>query len=124
MKELDKIIKTEKELKVAGYNIENNIIKGVDFNCVGRFGNFVTFEIFCKDVIPYCSCNNIANSGYIFKAFVELFELTEGDGVRVSEIKNIPCRVVYDERNCRAVGIGDFMKDKFVLTEDLAKICN
>ena len=54
------------------------------------------------------------------KAFIEMFELSREDGVYLTDIKNIPCRLVFDGDKC--VGFGHFMKDKFVLTEEFAKI--
>ena len=121
MKELDEIIYKENELKSLGYTIENNIIEEIHFNCMGHFGNAISFEIFCEDVIPFSGYNNVANVGYIFKAFVELFGLTEDDSLREADIKNVPCRLVIDKG--RAIGIGHFMRDKFVLSKDLANIC-
>lgn len=66
------------------------------------------------------SYNNTGNLGYILKAFIEMFELSREDGVYLTDIKNIPCRLVLDGDRC--VGFGHFMKDRFVLTEDFAKI--
>lgn len=66
------------------------------------------------------SYNNTGNLGYILKAFIEMFELSREDGVYLTDIKNIPCRLVFDGDKC--VGFGHFMKDKFVLTEGFAKI--
>ena len=119
------IIKTKSQIEEMGYGIENNIIERVDVNCIGHFGNLVTLQIVCKNVWAMSGYNNTANIGFIIKRLVELLDLTQEDGVRLSEIKNVPIRAVYSDSNCsfgsKCVGIGHFMKDRFVLIEDLAK---
>lgn len=120
------IIKTKSQIEEMGYGIENNIIEKVDVNCIGHFGNCVTFEIQCKNVYAMCHYNNTANLGFIIKKFIELMGLTDEDGIRLSNIRNVPCRVVYADPHCsygsRCVGIGHFMENKFVLIDDLAKL--
>ena len=122
---VNNIIKTKSQIEEMGYGIENNIIEKVDVNCIGHFGNCVTFEIQCKNVYAMCHYNNTANLGFIIKKFIELMGLTDEDGIRLSNIKNIPCRIVYADPHCsygsRCVGIGHFMENKFVLIDDLAK---
>ena len=119
------IIKTKSQIEKMGYGIENNIIERVDVNCIGHFGNCVAFEIQCKNVYAMCHYNNTANLGFIIKKFIELMGLTDEDGIRLSNIKNVPCRIVYADPHCsygsRCVGIGHFMENKFVLIDDLAK---
>ena len=119
------IIKTKSQIEEMGYGIENNIIEKVDVNCIGHFGNCVTFEIQCKNVCAMCHYNNTANLGFIIKKFVELMGLTKEDGIKLSDIRNVPCRIVYADPHCsygsRCVGIGNFMENKFVLIDDLAK---
>lgn len=47
------------------------------------------------------------------------------DGVRLTSLKSIPCRLVFNGESgwgSRCIGFGHFMKDKFVLTADFAKI--
>lgn len=126
MPTLESIIKTEDRIKKLGYGISNNIIICVDINAVGHFGNNVCFEIMCSNVYPMAMYNNTSNIGYLIRSFIELFDLTEEDGMRLSKIKNIPCRLVFDDPNCtwgsKCIGFGHFMDDKFVLTDDFAKI--
>lgn len=123
---VNSIIKTKSQIEEMGYGIENNIIEKVDVNCIGHFGNCVTFEIQCKNVYAMCHYNNTANLGFIIKKFIELMGLTDDDGIRLSNIKNVPCRIVYEDPHCsygaRCVGIGHFMENKFVLIDDLAKL--
>lgn len=126
MPTLESIIKTEDEIKKLGYGISNNIITCVDINTVGHFDNSVCFEIMCSNVYPMAMYHNTSNIGHLIRSFIELFDLTEEDGMRLSKIKNIPCRLVFDDPYCtfgsKCVGFGHFMDDKFVLTNDFAKI--
>ena len=122
---LQDIIKTEKQIKEIGHSIENNIIEKVDINTIAHFGNVTCFEILCSNVCAMSGYNNIKNLGYIIKAFIELFDLSREDGLRLTEIKNIPCRLIFEGSGgwgSRCIGFGHFMKDKFVLTEDFAKV--
>lgn len=123
--ELKDIIKTEQQIKDLGYSIENNIIEKVNVNTIAHFGNITSFEIYCKNVVPYSGYNNISNLGYIIQAFIELMDLSEEDGLRLDKITNVPCRIVCKGDGgwgSTVVGIGHFMKDKFVLSRDLAMI--
>lgn len=120
---LKDIIKTEKQIEEMGYKIENNLIEKVEINTIAHFGNLTCFEIACSNVYPMSSYNNINNLGYILRAFIELFDLSEEDGLRLTKIKNIPCRLIFEGGwSSRCVGFGHFMKDKFVLTEEFAKV--
>ena len=116
---VDYYLKTKKELLEKGYVVENNIIEKVDANCIGHFGDSVSFEIFCKNVVPYAARDNTSNIGVVIKAFIELFKLGTDNGTRLSEIRNIPCRIALN-KNGRCVAIGHFMEDRFLLIEDLA----
>lgn len=119
-------LKTEKELKELGHGIENNIIEKIDVNCIAHFNNIVSFEIYCKNVVPYSGRANTENLGYVIKAFIKLFSLEKEDGIRISDIKNVPCRLVFEKEGnhigSRVVGIGHFMKDEFIFINDMADI--
>lgn len=126
---LQDIIKTKSEILEMGHGIDNNIITNIDVNVIAHFGNCTCFEIACTNVVPMCTYNNIKNLGYMIQAFVELFDLSEEDGIRISEIKNIPCRLIFENAKnddcfwgCKCIGFGHFMKDKFVLTKDFVKV--
>ena len=57
------------------------------------------------------------------KALSKDFDLSEEDGLRLTEIKSLPCRIILEGGwSSKCVGFGHFMKDKFVLTEEFAKI--
>lgn len=121
------IVKTKKEIDEIGYDIVNNIIERIDINTIAHFGNAVSFEIMCDCVMPMGNYVNTQNIGYILKSFIELFDLSREDGLRLSEITNVPCRLIFESKNgciwgSKCIGIGHFMKDKFVFIEDLAKI--
>lgn len=122
--EFRKITYTSKGLTEAGYQFENNIIELVDVNVIGHFENATCFEIFCLNVVPNFCCNHL---GKILQFFVEFFDIDNEDGIRISQIKNIPCRLIFEKNNCnnlgqRVVGIGHFMKDRFALFEDMNEL--
>lgn len=121
---LDEIIKTKQELENMGYCIENNIIEFIDINTIAHFGNCTCLEIACSNVWSMSGYNNTRNLGYLIKAFIELFDISNEDGLRLTDIKNIPCRLVFNENSwgSKCIGFGHFMKNKFVLTEEFAKI--
>lgn len=121
------IIKTKREIDDIGYDIANNIITNVNINTIAHFGNLTCFEIACSDVYPMSCHNNLQNLGYILRAFIEFFELSEEDGLRITQIKNIPCRLIFESKNectwgSKCIGFGHFMKDKFVFVEDFVRI--
>lgn len=124
---LKDIIKKKSDIDEIGYDVSNNIITNIDVNTIAHFGNTTCFEIACTDVYPMSCYNNTQNLGYILKAFIEFFEIDEEDGLRIRDIKNIPCRLIFESKNgciwgSKCIGIGHFMKDKFVFIEDLAKV--
>lgn len=122
---LREIIKSKKQIEEMGHSIENNVIVSVDINTIAHFGNCTCFEIACEDVCPMSTYNNTCGLGLLVKSFVELMEISREDGLRLSEIKNIPCRLVFAGKGgwgSRCIGFGHFMKDKFVLTEEFARI--
>lgn len=122
---LKDIIKTEEQIKETGHRIENNLIEEVNVNAIAHFGNITSFEIYCSNICPMSGRNNIGNLGYVIRAFIELFDLSEEDGLRLTKIKKIPCRLVFKNGfgfGNECIGIGHFMKDKFVLIDDLARL--
>lgn len=127
MKTYKDILLTEQMIHDSGYKVENNIIEKVDVNIIAHFNNEVFFEIYCKNIVPYSNRANTKGLGAIIKTIVKLFGIENEDGIRISLIKDIPCRLVFENNNtdnfgCRAVGIGHFMNDRFILFDDLATI--
>ena len=122
---LKEVIKTEQEIKGMGHSIQNDIIEKVDINTIAHFGNSTCFEIMCSNVCAMSFYHNTQNLGCIVKAFIELYDLSEEDGIRLSKIKNIPCRLIFEGAGrwgSKCIGFGCFIKNKFVLTNDFAKI--
>jgi hypothetical protein len=119
---------TKAEIEEMGHGIENNIITSIDVNIIAHFGNCVCLEIACKNVWPVSGYVNTKNIGAMLQAFVKLFDLEEEDGVRISEIKNVPCRLIFENGynksswGLKCIGFGNFMKDKFIFTKDFVKI--
>lgn len=120
IKTVKDIVHNEQYIKSAGYEVENNVIKAIDINIIARFGNIPCLTIMCENIYPYSSYNNIENLGYLLKGFVEFFEKENEGGVMLSNIKNIPCRLVMSGN--RAYGIGHFMKDKFILFDEFSEL--
>ena len=119
MKTYKDIVKTEEALKELGYRIENNIIEKIDVNIVGHFGNITTLEVFLKNCCLFSQYNLGGAFPYVIKSIIELLDLTDDNGVRLSKIKNIPVRLVIKGDGLgEAIGIGNFMKDEFVLVKD------
>lgn len=122
---LNEIIKTQKEIIQLGHSIENNVLESIDINVIAHFGNTVCLELLCSNVGIMNSYNNTVNIGYLIRALIELLALEEEDGKRISDIKRIPVRLIFEGNGgwgSRCIGFGHFMKDKFVLTEDFTKI--
>lgn len=122
---LKEIILTKEQIESMGYCIENNIIESVDVNIIAHFGNPTCLEIACSNVWLMSAYNNTQNLGYLIRAFIALFDLSKENGLRLTEIKNIPCRLVFNGKNSwgsKCIGFGNFMKNKFVLVEDFVKV--
>ena len=121
---LKDIIKTKEQIIADGNSIENNIIVNCDIVCCGHFGNSVSLNIQTDNCGLFGGYNNTSNIGWQIKALVELFDLTEEDGFRLTNFKNLPCRIITEGsgRWGRVIGFGHFMQDKFVYSDDFAKI--
>lgn len=117
------------DIKAKGYGVENNMIRYVDVNIIGHFGNIPCLTIACDCICPYGTRNDLASIGFLIQALVEFFEVGEEDGVMLSSLRNIPCRLAFEGNGEyhfgeRAIGIGHFMKDKFILFDDFARLGN
>jgi len=121
------IIHDSDYLREKGYGAENNIVRYVDVNTIAHFGNCACLEIVCENICPYSTCNNTGNLGFLIRGLIELLELSEEDGIRLSEIKDIPCRLVFPSGGDthlgeRAIGIGHFIKNKFIMFDEFGKL--
>lgn len=121
----DNVSLSLKDIIANGYCVENNIIS-LDIEIIGHFDNAVSLIIAAKNVIPYYAHNNTKNIGFILKYLVELLGIEEEDGICISNIKNIPVRLIFDSNEpmwgAKCIGIGNFMKDKFIMFDKLSEI--
>lgn len=121
----DNITLSLQDIKEKGYGVENNIVS-FELSVIGHFGNSVSLVLMGENIILYSGYNNTANIGFIIQYLVELFDISREDGIYLSEMKDIPVRLIVDSPDCswgsRCVGVGNFMKDKFVLFDALAKL--
>lgn len=123
MMKLNDIIITKAEVENDGHQIDNEMIRGAQISVIGHFGNVVSLNIWtgCCSLIHDSNCTD--NLGILIKAFVELFELTEEDGLDfIKKIQNMPVRIVSDGWGTNVIGFGHFMKNRFVYTEDFMRI--
>lgn len=114
-------------LQEKGYGIENNIINKVEVSIIAHFGNCTCLTIMCSNICPYSTCNNTKNLGFLIRGLIEFFDLSEEDGIYLSSIKDIPCRLVFEKNGTthlgeRAIGIGHYMKDKYILFDEFGKL--
>lgn len=122
-----KILKTQNELKneIGEICIENNIIESVDVVITGHFGNCVSVRMLCENICPIPLYNSTSNIGYILRMLIELFDKEDDNSVSINSLNNTPIRLVFEGENswgCKAVAIGHYMKDRFVLIDDLMKV--
>lgn len=123
MKTYKDICKTQKELLEKNFSIENNILKSIEINLIAHFGNIATLEMFFEDCCLFSGYNLGATIPFILKSIIEILDLSEEDGLRISQIKNVPVRIVLQGNGLgKVIGFGHFMKDRFVLAEDLIEI--
>lgn len=122
------ILKTKEYFKTEygnNFSIENNIIKEVDVVVTGHFGNTVSLTMTCENICPIPLYNSTHNIGFILRALIEIFDKEDDNAVSVSDLCNTPIRLVFDSDNpwgSKAVAIGHFIKDRFILIDDLMKI--
>lgn len=119
---LNDIIHNEEEVLAQGYKITNEMIHGADLSVIGHFGNAVSINVWTGCCCLLHDYNNTNNIGYIIKALVELFDLTDEDGYVFKNFKEIPCRIISNGWGSKVVGFGHFMKNKFVYTDEFVKI--
>lgn len=127
MKTVKDIVLNLKQIEEKGYSIEKNVIKEVDIKIIGHFGNIPCLNILCENVVPYSYHNNISNIGYLLTALVDFFEVGRDEGISLLDLKNIPCRIIFDVSGKNyftktVVGFGHAYKDKFVLFNDFSQL--
>lgn len=114
-----------KDVLAKGCSVENNLVS-LDVQVIGHFDNSVSLVISAKNIIPYSAYNNTENIGLIIKYLVELLGIEKEDGLFISEVKDVPARLIFDSKEpcwgAKCVGIGNFMEDKFIMFDVLAKM--
>jgi hypothetical protein len=121
------IIKNEREIREALGEccIENNVIKKIDVVVTGHFGNAVSVQMLCDNICPLPLYNSTSNIGFILRALIEIFDKEDDNSVNIKALEGTPIRLLFDDTTSwgsKAVAIGHFMKDRFVMLEDLMKI--
>lgn len=118
MKTYKDIVKRSSDLE--GMQIENNMVDSIEVVVVGHFGNIVTLGMSFTNCCLFSQYNLGGYLGDVLKVIVEVLDLTDDNGVYISKIKNVPVRIVFESGwGSKAIGFGHFMKDRFVLVEDV-----
>ena len=121
MKSYKDIVKTQSDLK--DHHIENNMLEAIEINVIGYVGNLTTLEMFFTNCCLFSQYNLGNLIGTVLKVIFEVLELTEDNGLRLSKVKNVPVRIVSENSwGSKVIGFGHFMKDRFVLVEDVIAI--
>ena len=117
------ITKLEKEILDSGLFIENNIIRSIDLSIIGHFGNITTLEVICDNCCMFSQYNIGTLIPDVLKTLIETLELSKEDVTRMSEIKNVPIRIITTQNHFgTVVGFGHFMKNRFLLIEDIIQM--
>lgn len=112
--------KKEIEEKIGECSVENNVIENIDIEIIAHFGNSVSLNLLCYNIRPLPLYNSTNNIGYIIRALVVLLGKEREDGINLTALKGTPIRIVFNKGG-RSVAIGHYMRDQFVLIEDLMK---
>lgn len=121
------LIKTANQIKEQFGDkicIENNVVKDIDVFVTGHFGCTVSVALTCENICPLGLYNSTHNIGYILRALIEIFDKEDDDPVSIYKLKNTPIRLVFNgvPWGSKAIAIGHFMKDRFVVIDELMKI--
>ena len=123
MKTYKDIVKTKRAIESKGYFVENNMVTSIDLAVVAHFGNITCLEMFFTNCALFSGYNIGAFLPDVLKAIVEILEIENEDGLRISKIKNVPCRIVTTGNGFgKVIGFGHFMNDKFVLADALIEM--
>ena len=114
----------QSQLAPMGLKTENSMIQSIDINLIGHFGNVVSVEVKTR----HCTLLNAWNAtrclGVVLQCLYDLLDLTEENGKRLSEVRDVPCRVVVDNKTGFCVGLGNFMDDnRFLMFDDMFNCC-
>ena len=112
-----------KELNNQNYVIANDFITRVTCGVLGSFSNAVSLVINISENKQVVNLyNNTFNIGVILQDLVKFLEINTENGIVLEDLKNIPIRIFYDGNTGEYLGMGHFMKDKFVYFDELLRI--
>lgn len=115
---------TEEEIKQRYLNsdFKNGIMKALDIEVIGHFGNAVCVDApicYYNDgvyVFPFNGIVSTLSCGILIKVIFDLFDIHEEDGIKLSKIKNIPCRIAFNDN--KTIAVGNFIKNKFMIVDE------
>ena len=118
---------TLSECQKLGYDVQNQLIESIDLELIGHFGNIVTVSVIWGSGAGcgttgrvFYGYNATLSCGRVLQCLFDLLDLSEENGKRLTDCRNIPARIVF--KNGNPIGVGHFIKDKFVVGEDLFNI--
>ena len=101
---------------------QNSMINKIDISLIGHFGNVVTVEVKTVHGNLFGQYSATCCVGKVLQVLYDLLDLTEEDGRMLSSVYKVPCRILRDGHG-QLVGLGHFLKDKFVIDKELFKFC-
>lgn len=102
----------------SGCEVQNEMIENIDLNFIAHYG-VVSLCVNMSNRILFSEYNLTLHCGCIMKFLTELLEIQKEDGLLLSEIEDVPCRIIVKDRE--VIAIGHWMKDKFVNIEELIR---
>ena len=117
-------IVTRNDFTLKDVTILNGIVSCADIEIIGHYGNVVSLKLGLDMsngmrgfFMPYY--NHTKHIGFIVKALDETLLEPHDDNVAFSALEDTPCRVI--EVGNKIVGIGNFMKDRWLLEDEVTK---
>ena len=119
MKTYKDIIKSKTELINDGYTIENAMLESIDIDVIKRFGGITTLNMITNCCVIFGGHNMDVILSEVIKYIVDTLNLNKNESISITDIKNVPIRIVSHGLGSKVVGFGDFLFDRFVLVEDV-----
>lgn len=110
------IAKRQRDLSEE-YTVENDYLESLEIKIIGHFNNATTLAMWFTRCCLFDGHNLGGGISEVIRVIVESLDLTEEDGLLMSDVKRVPVRIVIN--GGRVVGFGHFMKDRFLLAEDV-----
>lgn len=116
---IKELYRTEKQISSHG-KIGNAMCKAININFIGHYGNVPQVEMVIENqcVVFNAKGEGQLTIGYILQGILELLNLSEEDGIRLSDIRNVPLRVLRNDRTI-VIAIGHFLEDKWLNVDEL-----